>query len=290
MKSLFALVISLAMFSVSANEVSFQHIRSATAKVTYGDTTFLIDPMLAKEGTYDGFSGFHNDHLRNPLTELPLNIDEVIATVDAVIVTHTHSDHWDRVAQEVLPKSMPIFVQNANDAERITKQGFTDVRVLTDGQAFQGVRLHKTGGQHGTDLLYAIPALARGLGEVMGVVFSAPNAPTLYVAGDTTWRPEVEQAITTHNPDVIVLNTGAGKLKAFPDNPILMSKEDTLVAAQLAPDAKIVAVHMDALHHMTVSRAQLREYLVENKLGERVHVPEDGDTLTFTKPEELEAH
>ena len=152
------------------------------------------------------------------------------------------------------------------------------------------MRLHKTGGQHGTDLLYAIPALARGLGEVMGVVFSAPNAPTLYVAGDTIWRPEVEQAITTHNPDVIVLNTGAGKLKAFPDNPILMSKEDTLVAAQLAPDAKIVAVHMDALHHMTVSRAQLREYLVENKLGERVDVPEDGDTLTFTKPEELEAH
>lgn len=105
----------------------------------------------------------------------------------------------------------------------------------------------------------------------MGVVFSAPNAPTLYVAGDTIWRPEVEQAITTHNP-------------------ILMSKEDTLVTAQLAPEAKIVAVHMDALHHMTVSRAQLREYLAESKLGERVDVPEDADTLTFTKPEELEAH
>lgn len=33
--------------------------------------------------------------------------------------------------------------------------------------------LHKTGGQHGSDNLYAVPELAESLGEVMGVVFEA---------------------------------------------------------------------------------------------------------------------
>lgn len=44
-----------------------QHIRNATIKVTYGETTFLIDPMLADKGTYPGFENTYRSELRNPL-------------------------------------------------------------------------------------------------------------------------------------------------------------------------------------------------------------------------------
>ncbi|WP_411359540.1 MBL fold metallo-hydrolase [Pseudidiomarina salilacus] len=264
-----------------AEPLEFQQVRSATAKITYGEVTFLIDPMLAKRGAYDGFRGFHNDHLRNPLIDLPMSIEAVLADVDAVIVTHTHSDHWDSVAQQQIPKDMPIFVQNEADANKLAAQGFTQIERLEGTVTFQGVELRKIGGQHGTDLLYAMPALARGLGEVMGVIFSTANAPTLYLAGDTIWRPEVTAAITTFEPQVIVLNTGAGKLQGFADNPILMGKEDTAVAAQLAPNAAIVAVHMDALHHMTVTRDDLRHYIIERELTHRILVPDDGERLRF---------
>ncbi len=32
--------------------MDLQQVRNATAKITYGETTFLIDPMLAKKGAY----------------------------------------------------------------------------------------------------------------------------------------------------------------------------------------------------------------------------------------------
>ena len=46
--------------------MSVQLIRNATVKVTYGDTTFLVDPMLAEPGAYPGFADTFRSELRNP--------------------------------------------------------------------------------------------------------------------------------------------------------------------------------------------------------------------------------
>ena len=46
-----------------------------------------------------------------------------------VIVSHTHLDHWDGGEHQLVPKSMPLIVQNEADAKIIRAQGFTDVRV-----------------------------------------------------------------------------------------------------------------------------------------------------------------
>lgn len=143
--------------AVAAETVQLQQIRNATVKISYGDTTFLIDPMLSKKGTYPGFEKTYRSELRNPLVDLPMSVKEVIDGVDAVIVTHTHLDHWDDVAQQALPKDIPLFVQNQADAVIIRGQGFTDVRVLSYQAEFDGVTLNKTGGQHGTDEMYAVP-------------------------------------------------------------------------------------------------------------------------------------
>jgi len=35
--------------------------------------------------------------------------EQVISGVDAVIVTHTHLDHWADAAQKALPKGIPLF-------------------------------------------------------------------------------------------------------------------------------------------------------------------------------------
>lgn len=37
------------------SDLSLWHIRNATSKFTSGETLFLIDPMFAKVGAYDGF-------------------------------------------------------------------------------------------------------------------------------------------------------------------------------------------------------------------------------------------
>ena len=264
----------------TSHKVDLQQVRNATVKITYGDTTFLIDPMLAKKGAYPGFENTYRSNLRNPLVDLPESPDKVISGVDAVIVTHTHLDHWDDAAQKALPKDIPLFTQHEDDAQLIRSQGFKNVRVLTDEAEFGGVKITKTGGQHGTDEMYAVPALAKPLGEAMGVVFQAPGYKTLYLAGDTIWRKEVDQAIDKYHPEVIVLNAGKAKMTGF-EGAIIMGEEDVLRAAQTAKDAKIVAVHMDAVNHMSLSREELRNYVKKQGIESRVDIPEDGTSLEY---------
>ena len=266
--------------SDASHKVDLQQVRNATVKITYGDTTFLIDPMLAKKGAYPGFENTYRSNLRNPLVDLTESPAEVLDGVDAVIVTHTHLDHWDDAAQKALPKDIPLFAQHEDDAKLIRSQGFKNVRVLTGDAEFGGITITKTGGQHGTDEMYAVPALAKPLGEAMGVVFQAPGYKTLYLAGDTIWRKEVDQTIEKYHPEIIVLNAGKAMMTGYKGS-IIMGEEDVLRASKAAKDAKIVAVHMDAINHMSLTREELRTYVKKQGIESRVDIPEDGASLEF---------
>ncbi len=289
--TLLALGLSLASYTADAQEqalkasipvekVRYQQIRNATAKISYGKTTFLVDPMLSKKGTYPGFKGTYRSELRNPLVELPISEAAVIADVDAVIVTHTHLDHWDDAAQALLPKAIPLFVQNDSDAEIIRKEGFTDVRVLASHAEFGGVTLTKTGGRHGTDAMYASPPLAAALGAAMGVVLQAPGHPTLYLAGDTIWNADVDEALATYKPEVILLNAGYARVLGY-EGAIIMGTDDVLRAAQIMPKSVVVAVHLNAINHMALSREELSKFVLEKDIQARVEIPEDGASLKF---------
>lgn len=263
----------------AAPTVRVQQIRNATLKVTYAGTTFLVDPMLAAKGAYPGFPGTYNSELRNPLVELPMPVDEVMRA-DAVIVSHTHLDHWDAAAKRLLPKTMPVFAQNEADAQAIRKDGFTDVRVLGSATEFQGVRLTRTGGQHGSDAMMASPAGAL-LGQVSGIVFQRPGHKTVYIAGDTVWHAQVDQAIRSYRPDVIILNTGYARLQGV-DGSIIMGRDDLTRAYQAAPGATVIGSHMEAVNHMMQSRADLRAHIKATGMdARRVLVPEDGQAYQF---------
>lgn len=258
--------------------VTFQQIRNATIKVAYGKTTFLIDPMLAPAGTYAATPGSVNDHLRNPLVELPMSVADVMKA-DAVIVTHLHFDHWDEAASKQLPRNMPIFAQNEQDAAQIRSAGFQDVRVLGPGTRFNGITLDRTGGQHGSDATMAVRG--RQLGTVSGIVFRQPGYKTVYVAGDTVWNRHVDDAIATYRPDVVVLNTGYVRFQDT-DGAIIMGKQDLQRASQAAPGTRIIASHMGALSHSTQSRQELADFIAARGLdAKRVTIPADGERYRF---------
>ncbi len=279
LKSLiFALMATTVATSANA-EISYQHIRNATAKIEIAGSTFLVDPYLAPKGSYAGFEGTINSQKRNPLIEMAEPVEKVLQGVDAVIVTHTHADHWDEYAQKVLPKTLPIFVQNAGDAQIIRSQGFKDVRVLGKNTEFNKVKLSKTGGQHGTDQMYSIPQLAELAGDAMGVVMQADNEKTLYLVGDTIWNEEVDFALNRYKPEIIVMNTGYAQLQGFSDG-IIMGKADVAKARQVALKADIITVHMDAVNHAAVTSDEMRKFVKENKLS-KVAVPKESEVLKY---------
>jgi len=260
--------------------VQVQQIRNATARIDYAGKTFLVDPFLAKKGTYPGFPGTFHSELRNPTVELPLPVKDIVRGVDAVIVTHTHLDHWDGGDHAFIPKAMPLFVQHEADARLIRGQGYTDVRIMTDSTEFEGVRLTKTGGRHGTEEMYGAKPLGDALGEAMGVVFQAPGVKTVYIVGDTVWNATVDATLAMFNPDVLILNTGDARMKGY-TGAIIMGKDDVLHAWQAMPNATIIATHMDAINHMTLSRKELRDHVNEHGIGDRVRIPADGEVLKF---------
>lgn len=279
LKSLIFALIATTVATTANAEISYQHIRNATAKIEMAGSTFLVDPYLAPKGSYAGFEGTINSQKRNPLIDMKEPVEKVLEGVDAVIVTHTHADHWDEYAQKVLPKTLPIFVQNAGDARIIRSQGFKDVRVVGKNTEFNQVKLSKTGGQHGTDQMYAIPQLAELAGKAMGVVMQADGEKTLYIVGDTIWNEEVDFALNRYKPEVIVMNTGYAQLQGFSDS-IIMGKADVAKARQAAPKADIITVHMDAVNHAAVTSDEMRKFVKENKLS-KVAVPREGEVLKY---------
>ncbi|QBE65430.1 MBL fold metallo-hydrolase [Pseudoduganella lutea] len=266
--------------ATATQSVQVQQIRNATMKISYGGKTFLVDPFLAKKGQYPGFPGTFNSQLRNPLVELPMPAKDIMQGVDAVIVSHTHLDHWDGGDHQFVPKAMPLFVQHDADAKLIRGQGYTNVRILDGTAVFEGVQLTRVGGQHGTDQMYSKKPLADLLGEAMGIVFQAPGMKTVYVVGDTIWQRDVDQALARFKPDVIVLNAGDARVVGFTGS-IIMGKDDVLHAWQRMPNATIVATHLDAINHMTLSRKQLQEHVTQHGVQDRVRIPADGEILKF---------
>ena len=261
---------------------TFQHIRSATAKVTFAGLTFLVDPILAPKDAYPGFKEAKYDaDIRNPMLDLPFPIEKVLEGIDAVIVTHTHLDHWDDIAVEKIPKEIPIFTQHAADAKLIRSKGFKDVRVTGTKTPFKNIFISKTAGEHGSEEILSNPFIAEIADESMGFVLRSNDSKSvIYFAGDTIWNGYVEVSIKKYNPDYIVLNTGYAELKGF-EGSLIMGKDDVVTCCNFAPNSKIICVHMDAINHCSLKRKMLREFVKEKKLEEKVFIPDDGECIKF---------
>lgn len=245
-------------------------IRSATLRLNYAGRVFLIDPFLAPKHSIPSFAGISP----NPIVDLPCSPQEVIAGIEMVLVSHLHSDHFDPAAQELLPKSLPIFCQ-PGDEIRIAEIGFPAVSPIDDLVEWKDITIARTPGRHGTG------KLAEEMGRVSGFVFQAENEPTVYWAGDTIWYEEVQAAIERFRPYVVIVHASGAK---FGDSdPIVMDAEQTIAVCQQSAPATVVAVHLESLDHGTVSRSGLRE--AAETAGIRptqLLIPADGETISIS--------
>ncbi len=263
------------------NPAVVQLIRSATVKIKIGDAVFLVDPVLSQQGSWPGFPGTINSQTVNPMLPLPMTVEEILADVDVIVLTHTHEDHWDEAARRQIPKDMPIFINTEALAEDVRKAGFTNVMVLKPGMQVKGATLEPTPGQHGTDEIYKHPVLGPLLGKTMGVIFRSAGAPTIYLAGDTIWTDEVTKTLAGAKPDVVILNTGNAMTTEVPES-VIMGTRDFMRAYNEAPQAAIVGVHMDAINHCVLKRFDLRAYIRDHQLDpNRALVPDDGEVICF---------
>ena len=247
-------------------------VRHATFVFESGSQRMMVDPMLAAAGATGPVANTPNQR-RNPLVGLPFGDEGTVALLeetDVVLVTHLHNDHWDDRARDLIPRQTPILCQ-PEDRETISAAGFRQVTPVDDSVKWRGLSLFRTGGRHGTG------EIGRLMAPVSGFVVRAEGSPTLYVAGDTVWCPEVEEALSVHTPEVVVVNAGAARF--LEGDPITMTAQDVASVCRAVPEVRVVAVHMEAINHCLLTRDELREELQGEGLSDRVKIPADGETF-----------
>ncbi len=254
-----------------------EQIRNATVRIDYAGSRFLIDPWLQETGTIAPFGS--SNILRNPTVPLPKPVNTILENISAYIITHIHPDHFDvdpanwRIPPggKALSKTTQMFVQNKADYEYMQMSGFKKVDVLTcEGTLFEGIKLIKTSGIHGE----RNPA-----GSVMGVVLQTASEKTLYIAGDTIFCDEVERALLTYKPYVIIVNACAAYNQR--NGRLIMDGNDIIRIHEILPNSIIIASHMESVNHATLTREALRNQMLKNGIGDFVLIPQDGEVLTI---------
>ena len=230
-------------------------VRNATLVLELEGRRILVDPMLDPAGARPPIAGTANP-VRNPTVELPYPAAETVRDLDAVLVTHRHKDHFDDTAERLLPRDVPVFCQPEDEAA-LGALGL-DARAVGTTLGWDGLTWHRVPARHGHG------EVAEALAPVSGFVLG-----DLYLAGDTDWYEAVEETIERFTPRVAVVHAGGASF--LEGGLIVMGIDDVREVVSRVP--VVVCVHMEALNHCHLTRAELAAAVPG------VVVPRDGETV-----------
>ena len=249
--------------------MKLQLVRHATLLLDYAGMRILVDPMLSDAGAMAAIQNSPQPR-PNPLVPLPFSAEQVLNGVQLVLVTHTHRDHWDDAAIQLVPKDLPLLCQ-PEDMQKMEALYFVNAAAVHDMKHWSEICVTRTPAQHGSG------EIARAMAPSSGYVLSSGGEPTLYIAGDTIWYDQVADTIKQHNPQVIVVNAGAAQF--LHGDPITMTAGDVIRVCRAAPNAQVIAVHMEAINHCLLTRSELDQQAYT--AGANVAIPADGEQLAF---------
>lgn len=262
-----------------------QLIRNATMRIEYGGKIFLTDPLFADKAALTGF--LYREKLVNPTVSLPIPYQKLLEDIDGIIVSHTHipsedkpsapSDHFDPIAINVIKKSTPIYVQTY-DQKGLERVGFTNITPIDQSINIDDIKMTRITGRH-VDIDQLLPMI----GQSSGYVLEKDGCPTILWTGDTLLTNELKLAIRKHQPEIIITHSGGAQLPIDDEGNVatlLLDAKSTIDIAVLAPQAKIIAIHLEALDHCTVTRKNLRNLANASNISiDQMLIPNDGDVL-----------
>ncbi|SDG83926.1 MBL fold metallo-hydrolase [Psychroflexus sediminis] len=254
--------------------MTYHHLRNATAVIQTKNDFILVDPMLGEVGTIEAFTKERFPPVRNPLVKLPENTEFLLQKVTHVLLTHQHADHLDEPGISFLIENNLPVTCSVMDAKDLKEKGLNVVLELeyNKPRAFLGGTIEGIPARHGYG------KVAELMGNVTGFYIKMPNEPGLYLASDTILTDEVARVLVDYQPDISVIPCGSAQLDAY--EPILMTVDDILRFTNLNLGTTICN-HLEALNHCPTRREDLKLRFKEQKLSQKVWIPEDGDSKTI---------
>ncbi|GAB3691715.1 MBL fold metallo-hydrolase [Angustibacter aerolatus] len=190
---------------------TLQFIGTATTLLRLGPFTLLTDPNFLHRGQY-AYLG--KGLVSKRLTDPAMDVGD-LPPLDAVVLSHLHGDHFDRVARRGLDRSVPL-VTTRHAARRLGPRGFEAVALGT----WEQHALERDGHRLTIESLpgvHAYGVMGRLLPPVMGSLLTLRRGEetllTVYLTGDTLLGDHLT-AIHERHPqiDVAVVHLGGTKV------------------------------------------------------------------------------
>ncbi len=194
----------------------------ATVLIEVNGVRLLTDPLLRR-----GVA-----HLRR---QVPQVEEEMLAAIDAVLISHTHHDHLDLASLRMLGHHTPL-IAPAGAGAWLGRRGFTTVTELSVGDAVKVGALAVTAVEARHD--GRRPGGPRA--EALGYLVSGRR--TVYFAGDTELFAEMSNL--SPSPDVALLPVAGWGPKLGPGH---MGPLDAARAAGLIQPRLAIPVHWGTL-------------------------------------------
>ena len=232
--------------AAETDDVTLTFGGNATTLLRIGPFTLLTDPNFLHRGqrAYLGY-GLWTKRLTEPAL-LPAQLP----ALDAILLSHLHDDHWDRIATRALPKETPVVTTPAA-ARELVKKGFAQASDLTDWQTHEltsgttTLRITSVPGVHGPGLLGTL--LPPVMGSVLELVRGGVAGPEVtwrgYISGDTLYRADIGQVLERCGPlDVVIPHLGGTKALGFT---VTMDGRQGADLVELLKPSVVVPVHFD---------------------------------------------
>lgn len=263
-------------------EGSIFFVGNAMAIIRYAGFTILTDPNFLHSGDHAHVGyGIRTERRTDPAIDI-----EELPSIDFVLLSHMHGDHFDRIAEENLDRDLPI-VTTPHAANELSEKGFRETHPLETWETLTlrkgDVRLDVTS----TPARHGPPLISKALPPVMGSVLEfrvEEETPVLrlYVTGDTVMYDGLTEIVERYpDIDVALLHLGGAKVLGLQ---VTMDERQGAEAVELFDPTTAVPIHYDDYTVLRSSLEEIQQAMREAGLEDRVEYVRRGDTASFEVP------
>lgn len=257
-------------------------IGTATVLLRYAGFTILTDPNFLHQGDHVHLGyGLRAVRLTNPAREL-----EDLSSLDLVLLSHLHEDHFDRLVAKKLDKQTSI-VTTPQAATALREQGFRKTHPLSTWETLTiargecQVRLTALPAKHGPGIT------ARLLPPVMGTLLEFATSAEryllrLYISGDTLMCKELREIPKRYpHVDLALLHLGGTRLLGLL---LTMNGQQGVKALKLINPREAIPIHYNDYSVFKSPLEDFQRAVRDAGLEQRVRCLHHGETYTFEVP------
>jgi L-ascorbate metabolism protein UlaG (beta-lactamase superfamily) len=262
----------------SADDVTLTFGGTATTLLRLGGFTLLTDPNFVGRGerVYLG-KGLWTRRLTDPAL-LPGDLPDL----DAVLLSHLHGDHWDRIAYATIDRSLPI-ITTQEAAGKLARRGFQGTADLRPWQVHEVTRGEETLRITAVPGVHGPGPLAKVLPPVMGSVLELRRGGEVswrgYISGDTLFRPWLAEVLERCGPlDVVIPHLGGTKALGIT---VTMDGRQGADLVELLEPSVTVPVHYDDYDRFASPLGDFVREVAERRAPGELRTVARGETISL---------